>query len=252
MKKYGLLGKTLGHSVSNIIHNYVFEKMLIDAKYELIECEIEKLEYYIEALKEGKFHGFNVTIPYKKEIMKYLDYIDDKAKSIGSVNTIYLNHGKVYGTNTDYDGFLGTLNLYNIDVKDKDCYVLGTGGASLAVSKVLTDLLGNVIFVSRTPKLGNISYDQLKDRNIDVLINTTPVGMYPNIDDMPVDVDIISRCDVVIDIIANPKQTKLLQCANSRINGLYMLILQALKAEEIWQEREINLNIEEIVQLLSK
>ena len=103
--KFGLLGEKLSHSYSPIIHNYVFEKLNIDATYELFECKEDELSYYINKLRNGEFDGFNVTIPYKKTIMSFLDEIDDKALKIGSVNTIYVKDKKVIGTNTDYDGF---------------------------------------------------------------------------------------------------------------------------------------------------
>ena len=244
--KYGLLGEKLSHSYSPIIHNYVFEKLNIDASYELLECDKEELPNYINLLKSGVYNGFNVTIPYKKTIMEYLDVIDEKALSIGSVNTVYIKDDKVIGTNTDYDGFLKTLEYYNVDVNDKNCFVLGTGGASLAISAVLKDLGGKVTFVSRTPKDDIISYDNLADKDIDVLVNTTPVGMYPNVDGCPVSIDVIKKSKTVIDIIFNPKVTKLLEYANSDINGLYMLVLQAFKAEEIWQGKLIDLDLKEL------
>ena len=244
--KYGLLGEKLSHSYSPIIHNYVFEKLNIDASYELLECNKEELPNYINLLKSGVYNGFNVTIPYKKIIMEYLDVIDEKALSIGSVNTVYVKDGKVIGTNTDYDGFLKTLEYYNVDVINKNCFVLGTGGASLAISAVLKDLGGNVTFVSRTPKGNIISYDALANLDIDILVNTTPVGMYPNVDGCPVSKEVINNSKVVIDIIFNPKTTKLLEYANSDINGLYMLVLQAFKAEEIWQGKLIDLDLKEL------
>ena len=245
--KYGLLGEKLSHSYSPIVHKFVFEQLNIDATYELLECDVEGLKYYIDELRKGNYNGFNVTIPYKKTVMSLLDEIDDKALKIGSVNTVYVKDGKVIGTNTDYDGFLKTLEYYDVKVANKNCYVLGTGGASLAISAVLKDLGGNVTFVSRTPKENIISYDELANKEIDILVNTTPVGMYPNIDASPVNEDVVEKSRVVIDIIFNPKITKLLEYANSEINGLYMLVLQAIKAEEIWQNQKIELNINELL-----
>ena len=245
--KLGLLGEKLSHSYSPIIHNYVFEKLNIDATYELFECKEDELSYYINKLRNGEFDGFNVTIPYKKTIMSLLDEIDDKALKIGSVNTIYVKDKKVIGTNTDYDGFLKTLEYYNILVNGKECYVLGTGGASLAISAVLNDLGGNVTFVSRKPSDNIISYDELENKNIEVLVNTTPVGMYPNVDGCPVSKRVINNSKVVIDIIFNPKTTKLLEYAKSNVNGLFMLIMQAIKAEEIWQNRNIEIDVNELL-----
>lgn len=250
MKHYGLLGERLSHSYSAIIHNYVFEKLSISADYSLLECREEELKGYMELLKQGRYSGFNVTIPYKKKIIEFLDKIDDKALRIGSVNTIYLENGKVIGTNTDYDGFYETIKKYQVEVKNKNCYILGTGGASLAVRQVLEDLKGNVTLVSRTPTYNQIGYLELEKKDIDILVNTTPVGMYPNMGISPISKELASRTGVVIDIIFNPFETQLLKDACSSINGLYMLVMQAIKAEEIWQKKRIELDEEEIYKKL--
>lgn len=239
MKQYGLLGEHLSHSYSKVIHSSIFKSLNIEAEYFLLECKEEELKDYIEQLKQGYYSGFNVTIPYKKTIMQYLDCIDEKAKAIGSVNTIYVKDTKVYGTNTDYDGFLETLKHNHVHVFNKECYILGTGGASLAVRKVLLDLGGKCYVVSRTPKGEEIGYLDLETKKIDILVNTTPVGMYPNIGVSPVSKTIAKRSKTVIDIIFNPLETQLLKDADSNINGLYMLVMQAIKAEEIWQEKVI-------------
>ena len=120
MNRYGLLGRKLGHSLSKIIHEYIFEKSNIDATYDLIELEIDELEEQINKLRCGEYKGYNVTIPYKKEVMKYLDEISDEAKAIGSVNTIALVDGKVVGYNTDYYGFYETIIYNNIEVKRRN------------------------------------------------------------------------------------------------------------------------------------
>ena len=247
MKQYGLLGETLSHSYSKIIHSFVFQSLHQEATYSLLECKEEELEKYIEQLKQGYYSGFNVTIPYKKTIIQYLDCIDEKAKAIGSVNTVYVKNGKAYGTNTDYDGFLETLKYYKVDVQNKECYILGTGGASLAVNQALQDLGGICHFVSRTPKKNDISYKELETKNIDVLVNTTPVGMFPNVGVSPVSKEIAEKSGKVIDIIFNPLETQLLKDAHSKINGLYMLVMQALKAEEIWQGQSISIPYEAVV-----
>ncbi|MDE7106491.1 MAG: phosphotransferase [Anaeroplasmataceae bacterium] len=239
MKRYGLLGEHLSHSYSKIIHSSIFKSLNLEASYSLLECKEEELKDYIEQLKQGYYSGFNVTIPYKKTIMQYLDCIDEKAIAIGSVNTVYIKENKVYGTNTDYDGFLETLKHYHIDVLNKECYILGTGGASLAVNKVLSDLGGQCHFVSRTPKNKEIGYKQLETITIDVLVNTTPVGMYPNVGVSPVSKEIALKAGCVMDIIFNPLETQLLKDANSTFNGLHMLVMQAIRAEEIWQEKII-------------
>lgn len=250
--KFGLLGGKLGHSYSPLIHNKIFECIKIDAIYDLIELESDKLENQINKLRTGEYKGYNVTIPYKKEVMKYLDEISDEAKAIGSVNTIAYVNGKVIGYNTDYYGFYETIIYNNIEIKDKDCYILGTGGASLAIFKVLNDLGGNITYVSRTPNHNSISYNELENKNIDVLVNTTPVGMYPNVGISPVSKEVAINAKSVIDIVFNPLKTQLLIDSNSSYHGLYMLVGQAIKAEEIWHNIKIDNSIEEIVEYVVK
>jgi len=238
MKRYALLGEKLSHSYSPMIHKEIFKDMEIEATYELLEVERDKLPDAIKKLRMGEFQGFNVTIPYKVEVIKYLDEISPEAKAIGSVNTVASINGKIVGFNTDYYGFYNELVYYNVEVKNKDCYILGTGGASLAVYKALIDLGGNALYVSRNPKNDNtITYDELAKRNIDLIVNTTPVGMYPNVDASPLDEKITKKAKNVVDIIFNPRVTKLLADAKSNMNGLFMLVGQAIKAEEIWQDK---------------
>lgn len=248
MSKYGLLGGHLSHSYSPLIHNEIFKDLSINATYELLECEKNELPNYIFKLKSGEYSGYNVTIPYKIEIMKYLDEISSEAKEIGSVNTVALIDGKAVGFNTDYYGFYNELLHFNVECNDKKCFILGTGGASLAIYKALNDLGGKVYYVSRNPKNEDtISYDDLKNEEPYVIVNTTPVGMYPNVSASPISDDIAKSAKYVIDIIFNPRRTKLLQACNSSMDGLYMLVGQAIKAEEIWQNRSYNLSIDELL-----
>lgn len=250
-KKYALLGEHLSHSWSPLIHAEIFKAYGIKASYEKIECSKDELKGILDKLKTGEYSGYNVTIPYKLEVMQYLDYISPEAKAIGSVNTISFEDGKLCGYNTDYFGFYNEVLYYNIDVIGKDCYILGTGGASLALYKALEDLGGKVLYVSRNPKNDKtISYDELKGRNIDFIVNATPVGMYPNTDDSPLDEEIVKKASNVMDIIFNPIQTKLLKYANSCMNGLFMLVGQAIKAEEIWQKKKYPHSISDLVKLV--
>lgn len=248
MKKYGLLGEHLSHSYSPIIHNEIFKAFGLDATYEKIECSKDELKGIIERLRSGEYSGYNVTIPYKLEVMQYLDEISDEAKAIGAVNTIAVKDGKVIGYNTDYFGFYNECLFYGVETRGKDCFILGTGGASLALYKALYDLGGNVKYVSRNPKNNDtITYDELQNRNIDVLVNATPVGMYPNTGVSPVSKDVAQKSKYVMDIIFNPSQTQLLLDANSIMNGLFMLVGQAVKAEEIWQDKKYPGKIEELL-----
>lgn len=252
MKKYGLLGFPLSHSYSPLIHKEIFKDFGLDCTYSLFEVKEEQLPLMIEKLKQGEYAGFNVTIPYKKEIMKYLDEISPEALEIGSVNTVVLRDGKAIGYNTDYYGFYNQLLHFNVPVKGKECYVLGTGGASLAIYKALVDLGGNVTYVSRRAREGVITYDELEERHIDVLVNTTPVGMSPNIGVSPVKSSVAKSAGYVVDIIFNPRRTQLLLDAGSEMDGLYMLVGQAIKAEELWQGREYQGRISELLQRIER
>ncbi len=248
MKNYALIGEHLGHSHSPQVHSEIFKAMNVEGNYTKIECSKEDLKGLIDDLRNGKYYGFNVTIPYKLEIMKYLDEIDPKAKEIGAVNTVAIKNGKVIGYNTDYYGFKEELEYFNVPCKNKNAYILGTGGASLAVSKSLIDLGANVTFVSRNPKNSNtITYDELAKREIDVLVNATPVGMYPDVDSSPVDENIVKNAKYCLDLIFNPEITKFLSYANSKMNGFYMLVGQAIKSEEIWQDKKCIADIEVII-----
>lgn len=251
MLKYGLLGEHLSHSYSPQIHKMVFEYLNLDASYELIEKNKDELKEMIDKLRAGEYQGYNVTIPYKIEIMQYLDEISSEAQAIGSVNTVLYRDGKVIGYNTDYYGFYNELLYYRVEIKNKNCYVLGTGGASLAIHKALIDLGGNVKYVSRKPNnSGTISYEELEKEEIDVIVNTTPVGMYPNVDSSPISEAIASKAKAIVDIIFNPRTTKLMSMSNNSYNGLLMLVGQAIKAEELWQGHSIDINPEIIMKEL--
>ena len=250
MNRYGLLGHKLSHSLSPVIHNYLFKKNNIDGIYELIEIEEEMLPLYVEKVRNGTYIGLNVTIPYKEKIIPYLDELSQASLAIGAVNTIYLKDGKVIGDNTDYLGFIDELNEYNINVKDKNVYILGSGGASKAISYAMKILGANPIIVSRDNSIG-ITYDELKDiKHYSLIINTTPVGMYPNCDKEILDKDTVLKSDLCVDIICNPKVTKLLEYAKEGYNGILMLVFQAIRAEILWQEKEIKYDLKELLELL--
>ena len=234
MNRYALLGHKLSHSQSKIIHEYFFEKNGIDAEYELLEIEENEILDKLSLLRNGYYNGFNVTIPYKETVMKFLDVLSPAAKEIGAVNTIYLKDGLLVGDNTDYLGFIDELNKFDICVEGKNVYVLGSGGASKGIRYALKLLKANPIVVSRSSEKG-LTYDELKQLNhIDVVVNTTPVGMYPNIDGEILDKDTVKKIDICIDLICNPKQTKLLQYSKEGYCGIMMLICQALHAEKLW------------------
>ena len=240
---YGLLGKKLGHSYSKVIH----EQMLVD-KYELISLDEKDLDIF---LKEKQFDFVNVTIPYKQTVIPYLNEIDDSAKKIGAVNLIVNKCGKLTGYNTDYYGFLKLVKKSKIDVLNKNCLILGTGGTSKTAHAVLDYLQAkSITHVSRKSGDSVITYQSLTDEErakYQVIINTTPVGMYPNIDETPITLDGFVNLEGVIDVIYNPVRTKLIQEAIQKnllaVSGLEMLIYQAVQAEEIFFNQTISENL---------
>jgi len=243
VKKFGLLGKHLGHSFSVPIHN-----MLGEYEYKLYEKSPNELEDF---LKNPVLDGMNVTIPYKKDVIRYCSQLSDVAKKIGSVNTLILKDDGWHGHNTDYFGFVYMLKSAGISPKDKKAVILGSGGASLTAWHALSDLgAAEIVVISRT---GEDNYDNI-DRQFDaeIIINTTPVGMYPNTPESLISLENFKNCTGVVDLIYNPSRTKLL-CDAERVqishsNGLPMLVAQAKLASEIFQGKEIpDEKIDEIV-----
>lgn len=239
MGKYGLIGGKLGHSFSLGIHEKCYESLKTESTYSLIETPPECLGETLKRLADDGFGGINVTIPHKKSVIPYLYEISPEAQTIGAVNTIKFDNGKLYGYNTDYAGFGMMLQRFQVEVKCKNVYVLGTGGASNAVSAYCRDNGADVTLVSRTPSDNAISYEEFERVAKDgVLVNCTPVGMYPDVDSAPT--SHVSCFDAVVDVIYNPTKTKLLSLAESEgvktVNGLYMLVAQAVRAEEIWHD----------------
>lgn len=247
MEFYGLLGEKLSHSLSPKIHNTVFKELNIEGSYKLFEIKREEISELPKALKLLNIKGINVTIPYKEEIIPFLDEVSKEALEIGAVNTIYLKENKLIGYNTDYFGFGKMLEMNNISVEGKDVVVLGTGGASKAVVAYLKDNNAkSITLVSRNKAstYDNIICKTYEDEiNGEILINTTPVGMYPNVGISPLLEESIKSFDVVVDLIYNPSKTEFINLAEKLgkkvCGGLEMLIYQAIKAEEIWQDREI-------------
>ena len=250
---YGLIGEKLSHSISPKIHNMIFETLNVNDSYRLFEIPKENIGNLREALKTLTIRGVNVTIPYKEKVIEYLDEISKEAKNIGAVNTIFNKSGKLIGYNTDYYGFKYMLEDKNINVKGKKVTVLGTGGASKAVITYLLDShVSEILLVSRKKKdlykneekIKVIEYKDLKGVLGDIIINTTPVGMYPKMQDSPVTLEIIKNYDVLVDLIYNPLETEFIKLGkeNNKItcSGLMMLVGQAVKAEEIWQHKTID------------
>jgi len=248
---FALIGKKLDHSYSPIIHKKIFEKLGIKGSYTLLEVNKDELPIIINKLKNEELKGINITIPYKTEIIKYLDEISEEAEKIGAVNTVISKKGKLIGYNTDYYGFKKILKKLEIEVKNKKNFICGAGGAARAVIKCLEDLRGENYLVTRNIEkaktnfskfkdLKIISYKNLKEiENKNLIINCTPCGMYPNINCSILKKGEAKEYRGAIDIIYNPEKTKFLEGFETFANGLLMLVGQAIKAEEIWLNREI-------------
>ncbi len=244
--KYGLIAEKVSHSFSAEIH-----KELFGYEYTLKSIAKEELDSF---MRTKDFVGINVTIPYKQQVIPYLDYIHETAKEIGAVNTIVNREGKLYGYNTDAMGMTALIKRNNIDFSDKKVLVLGGGGTSKTAYYVAKQL--NCASVYRVSRKGNdncITYEEAFNKHIDaeVIINTTPVGMYPAIGVAPIDISRFKKLTAVIDAVYNPLKTKLVCDALDRgimaVGGLYMLVAQAaFAAEEFVGQRVGTEKIEEI------
>lgn len=250
MNRYGLIGEKLGHSYSKLIH-----EQLADYTYDLIPLSKEEFAPFMEA---RDFSAINVTIPYKQDVIPYLDEISDSAKAIGAVNCIVNRDGKLCGYNTDYSGFLYTLKKNNIRVTGEKVLVLGNGGAAKAVVAALASLKPKeLITVKYKEEPGTVTYEQAAQIHADasLIVNTSPVGMYPNVDACPMELAPYKALNAVVDIIYNPTTTKLLAQAKERgitaVNGLEMLVAQAKYAVELFLDTEMpDERIEEVMTTL--
>lgn len=248
--KYGLLGEHLSHSYSKQIH-----EAMADYTYQLIPLSREELTAFMTA---KEFAAVNVTIPYKREVIPYLDELDERAKSIGAVNTVVNRNGRLYGYNTDYYGFLYTITHNHINVTGEKVIVLGNGGAAQAVLAVLRDLSAKeIIIVDIVPGKEVCTYEEVNRLHTDatVLINTSPIGMYPKVNAAPIDLTPFSALTAVVDVIYNPETTKLLSQAKSNeliaVNGLEMLVAQAFYAVQHFLDTTLDeAKIKEVTQLI--
>ncbi len=251
--EFGLLGAKLGHSLSPQIHQEVFRRLGITATYELIEVPADKLADKVAELKKT-YRGLNVTIPHKVAVMESLDNVASEAKAIGAVNTILFESGRAEGFNTDYFGFARLRAHNGLHPEGQEGCVLGTGGASRAILQCVTDMKAkNITVVSRAtqnaPEDIRVrytvkTYDELYTMRGDLLINCTPVGMHPKVDASPVGKAVMDRFSAAVDIIYNPAETQFMKLARQQgkpaVNGLFMLVAQAVAADEIWLGRELD------------
>ena len=248
--EYGLIGEKLGHSFSKEIHN-----LIGDYSYELKEIPRDELESFVKA---KDFNGINVTIPYKQQLIPYLDYIDESAEKIGAVNTVVNKDGKLYGYNTDFIGLKRLILKNGFNPEGKKVLILGTGGTCQTAKAVVSSLnAGEVFVVSRKASessdsnsgsscSGQITYQQAETQHKDAkfIINTTPCGMFPASDASPLNLEPFTQLEGLVDVIYNPLRTKLVLQAKSRgVNasgGLYMLVQQAIAASELFFDKTID------------
>ena len=236
--KYGLIGEKLSHSFSKEIH-----ESLADYTYEICELPPDEVAPFLEA---REFEGINVTIPYKEKVIPHLDSVSDAAKKIGAVNTIKKLDGKLIGDNTDFYGMREMILRAGIEIGGKKALILGTGGTSKTAKAVLSDLgAKELITVSRQASENTVTYETAITLHSDaeIIVNTTPLGMYPKTEGVPIDLNHFPNLSGVIDAIYNPLRTNLILEAEGRgipaVGGLMMLILQAARASEIFLGKKI-------------
>ena len=235
--EYGLIGRKLGHSFSKTLHN-----LIGNYDYELREIEPENLE---EFMLKKDFRAINVTIPYKQDVIPFLEEIDPFAQKIGAVNTIVNKNGKLLGYNTDFLGLKSLILKNNMDLKGKKVLILGSGGTSKTAIAVAQDLSASDIYcLSRNGSEGLITYEEAYRNHTDaeVIINTTPCGMYPKIGESAIDIEKFPRLEAVVDAVYNPLSSALVVGARNKginaIGGLYMLISQGVFASELFLNKK--------------
>ncbi len=262
MKKYLVIGKPIGHSLSPLLHNYWIRKYKIDALYEKKEIEENDIKLLIDEIRRKKIQGINVTVPYKKSVIQYLDQLSIEAKTTQSVNTIYLDNNKIIGHNTDIEGFETSIKNIKFDVTNKDIFILGSGGVVSSIIFALNKLKVSKISLSNRTKskaeklkelfnnLNIIDWGQIP--NFDVIVNATSLGLSNN-DKINLNFSKIGKNKLFYDVIYNPSETNFLkdgkQLGNFTENGKKMFIYQASAAFKIWHGIEPAIN-DEIIKLL--
>ena len=244
--EYGCIGEHLTHSFSKEIHG-----LLQDYLYQLKEIPLGSLDAF---MTERDFKAINVTIPYKQDVIPYLKEIEPQAAAIGAVNTIVNRNGDLYGYNTDFGGMADLIRRAGIEIKGKKVLILGTGGTS-KTAKAVAESMGaaSIYKVSRFEKPDTLTYQQVAQdhSDTDILINTTPCGMYAHENNMPIDPALFSNLSGVVDVVYNPLRTEFVLKAQSMgipaVGGLYMLVRQAVLASEIFLDAQYPESITEAV-----
>lgn len=263
--RLGLLGHPLGHSLSPVLHEHLLKELDRPGNYELLETPRYQLEDRVAALRTDGLNGFNVTIPFKQKIVPFLDEVDEVAKLAGAVNTVLIRRKKLYGFNTDKPGFEHTLKFHDIEVAKRQALVLGAGGAARAVvlslihsgirkiylanrtmthaTALVEDIgLATGFFNFITVPLNAVAISSLLD-SIDIVINTTSVGMWPNISDTLLEFPKLQKELIAIDLVYNPLQTRFLKSAKKSgatvVDGLDLFVFQGIEAMQLWSRRRI-------------
>jgi shikimate dehydrogenase len=260
MKRFALIGKPLGHSLSPEIHALISEIKGIPCSYELQPLELDEVRPFIRNMQANGLDGLNATIPYKRAALESVDALSPEARAVGAVNTVEVSPGGLVGHNTDYHGFGAMLLAAGIEVKGGRCVILGSGGAAQAVAAYLADAGASELIIAsieisdaviRFPGARVVSYDELDCFSGGLLVNCTPVGMHPHPESCPVSEAVIGRFASVADLVYNPRETRLLSIASrlglKRADGLYMLAAQAVRAREIWHGVKMGAEVEKAV-----
>lgn len=250
MKKCGLLGCNIGYSKSPEIHTAYYRSKNIELDYSIFDVKEHQLSDFINKLTENDIIGFNVTVPYKEKIMKYIDVFDEASSKIGAVNTVLVKGNKLEGYNTDYFGFIKSLEEFKIDLTDGKALIIGAGGAAKSIYHGLLAVGCSSIDVAcRNPLKANkyfyehcniLCVSSLKNSlaNYDILVNCTPLGGVNHLDELPIEIRNVKFGCIAYDLVYSPKITKFLEKAYLNnaiiINGEKMLIYQAYKAADIW------------------
>jgi len=253
MKKFAVIGNPIDHSMSPKLHNWIFNKLKINAKYDKVKLKSNELNSFLNEIRLGLYDGINITIPYKETVIEYLDDINIRAELIGSVNFIMNSNGKLIGNNTDWFGFTRALKSNSIDLQGKEVIVIGSGGTSRSILFSLKQLgVKNILIFNRTLDNAKLLEDTIARaylleeivnfiNNESVIINTTPIGMLSN--ESLISIDQINKSQIIIDIIYSPIESSLIKMGKNigakTLNGLDMFIYQGLASLDLWFGKDI-------------
>ena len=260
MKQFAVVGDPIEHSLSPVLHKEIYRQLGINASFEIAHIEKEYLQIFIN---ENKLDGFNVTIPHKESIIPYLDKLDKSAEAIGAVNCVK----REKGYNTDWIGFLNAMTNNDIEINGKNCLIIGAGGAARAIAYAFVQAKAkSIIFHNRTKSKVKTLADWINklypENNSfgepEIVVNCTPIGMWPNTNSIPMNIDSITTINVLVDTIYNPFETRWLKMGKTigikTIRGLDMFIFQGLASADIWlgEKVSIKLDLETIKKVLKR